>query len=211
MEIQITDPEIERYIENLYPLEDPVLREMEHLGDQIGFPIVGSLVGRLLYQLTKMISAKRIFEMGSGFGYSAFWFALGTPEDGEIHLTDVSQKNLARAKEFLTKANLVHKARFAVGDALEIFRKTEGPFDIIFIDIDKEQYPTALELAKPKVKQGGLLITDNLLWFGHVLEDKTDGSTAGVKRYNQMLFNDSDFVSTLLPIRDGIGVAYKIR
>jgi len=211
VEIQITAPEIERYIGNLYPPEDPVLKEMEQLGDQVGFPIVGPLVGRLFYQLAKMTSAKRIFEMGSGFGYSAVWFALGAPEDGEIHLTDLSQKNLTRAKEFLTKADLAHKARFYAGEALEILRKTEGLFDIIFIDIGKEQYPDALKLAKPKVKRGGLLVTDNLLWFGQVLEDKGDSATAGVKQYNQMLFNDRDFISTLLPIRDGIGVAYKIR
>ena len=210
MKTLITSPEIERYIENLYPLEDPVLKEMEETGNQINFPLVGSLVGRLLYQLVKMSGAKKIFEMGSGFGYSAFWFALAIPEDGIVHLTDQSKKNLELAKNFLTRGNLVHKAKFHVGDALDVLQKTNDSFDLIFIDIDKELYPRALALAKMKLKLGGLLMADNLLWFGQVLERKGDASTEGIKEFNRKLFNDCDFISTLLPIRDGIGVAYKI-
>ena len=207
----ITPPDIERYIENLYPLEDPVLKEMEELGNKLNFPAVGPLVGRLLYQLTKVIGAKKIFEMGSGFGYSAFWFALAMPEDGQVYLTEGSKKNIEAAKQFLTRGNLVHKARFESGDAIEILKATDDLYDIIFVDIDKEQYPEAIEVAKPKLRQGGILITDNLLWFGQVLEHKGSDSTEAVKRYNQMLFNDCDFVSTLLPIRDGVGVSYKLR
>ena len=210
METVITPPEIERYIQNLYPLEDPLLKEMEDLGTKINFPLVGPLVGRVLYQLTKIISAKKVFEMGSGFGYSAFWFALATPEDGVIHLTDHSQKNSELAKRFFVEGNLAHKARFHVGNALDILAKMNEIFDIIFIDIDKEHYPKALELAKSKVRVGGLLIVDNLLWFGQVLEKHGDSSMEGVKTFNQKLFNDCNFISTLLPVRDGIGVAYKI-
>jgi caffeoyl-CoA O-methyltransferase len=211
MEIEITPPEIERYIQNLYPLEDPVLKEMEALGNKQGFPIIGPLVGRLLYQYTRMISAKRIFEMGSGFGYSAFWFSLALPENGEIHLSDASKKNLDLARDFLVQGNLVHKAQFHSGDSSGILDEMEGQFDIILIDVDKEQYPIALEMAKPKVKVGGLLITDNLLWFGHVLEKEGTTTTESVKQYNRTLFNDCDFVSTLLPVRDGVGVSFRIR
>ena len=210
MNTLITSPEIEHYVENLYPLEDPVLKEMEETGNQTNFPLVGPLVGRLLYQLTKITGAKNIFEMGSGFGYSAFWFALAMPEDGTIHLTDQSKKNLDLAKSFLTRGNLVHKAKFHAGNALEVLEKTNDSFDLIFIDIHKELYPKALALAKMKLKLGGLLVADNLLWFGQVLERKGDASTEGIKEFNQKLFNDCDFISTLLPIRDGIGVAYKI-
>jgi len=149
--------------------------------------------------------------MGSGFGYSAFWFAIAMPEDGMVYLTDSSKKNLEKAKHYLTQGNLAHKARFEPGDAMEILKQKNEIFDIIFIDVDKEQYPLAIEVAKPKLKTGGLLITDNLLWFGQVLQTNGDASTESVKRYNQMLFNDCDFVSTLLPIRDGVGVAYKLR
>ena len=211
METLITSPEIERYIQNLYPLENPTLKEMEQLGNKINFPLVGPLVGRLLYQLATMTSAKSVFEMGSGFGYSAFWFALAMPEEGVIHLTDHSQKNSELAKRFFVEGNLAHKARFHVGNALEILAKIDGNFDIMFIDIDKECYPKAMALAKPRINVGGLLITDNLLWFGQVLEKQGDPSTEGVKRFNQTLFNDCDFISTLLPIRDGVGIAYKIR
>ena len=210
MKTLITSPDIERYIENLYPLEDPVLKEMQEMGDQINFPLIGPSVGRLLYQFTKLTGAKRIFEMGSGFGYSAFWFALAMPQDGIVHLTDQSKKNMDLAKKFFTQGNLVHKAQFHAADALETLKKTDGPFDIILIDLEKESYPKALAIAKSKLKMGGLLIADNLLWFGQVLERKGDDSTEAIKEFNQKLFNDCDFISTLLPIRDGIGIAYKI-
>ena len=210
METLITSPEIERYIQNLYPIEDPLLIEMGELGAKINFPLVGPLVGRLLYQLTKMTAAKKVFEMGSGFGYSAFWFALALPEDGVVHLTDQSQKNSDLAKRYFLQGNLAHKAKFHVGDAIEILKKTNEYFDIIFIDLDKESYPKALELAKTKLNLGGLLIADNLLWFGQVLEKRGNDATEAIKEFNQKLFNDCNFISTLFPIRDGVGVAYKI-
>lgn len=211
MESTVTPPAIEKYIEELYPLEDPVLKEMESTGERIHFPLVGPLVGRLLYQLATMVSAKTVFEMGSGFGYSAFWFALALPEDGTVHLTDHSKKNLETAKDFFLRANLIHKARFHPGDAVKTISETNELFDLIFIDVNKEHYSAALKSAKLKLKRGGLLITDNLLWFGRVLEKKGDASTEGVKEFNRTLFNDCDFISTLLPIRDGVGVAYKIQ
>ena len=120
METLITSPEIERYIQNLYPIEDPLLIEMGELGSKINFPLVGPLVGRLLYQFSKLISAKKVFEMGSGFGYSAFWFALALPENGIMHLTDQSQKNSDLAKHYFLQGNLSHKAKFHVGDAGQV-------------------------------------------------------------------------------------------
>ncbi len=210
MENQITSPQIERYIENLYPLEDPLLKEMENYGLKSNFPLIGPLVGRILYQLTKLSSAKKVFEMGSGFGYSAFWFALAIPENGSVHLTDNSSKNTDLSKRFFTQGNLIHKAKFHTGDAVEILSKLDEQFDIILIDLDKEQYPKALEVAKAKLKLGGLIIADNLLWFGRVLEKQGDVSTEAIKKFNQTLFNDCSFISTLLPVRDGLGVAFKI-
>jgi len=210
VENQITSPQIERYIENLYPLEDPLLKEMENYGLKSNFPLIGPLVGRILYQLTKLSSAKKVFEMGSGFGYSAFWFALAIPENGSVHLTDNSSKNTDLSKRFFTQGNLIHKAKFHTGDAVEILSKLDEQFDIILIDLDKEQYPKALEVAKAKLKLGGLIIADNLLWFGRVLEKQGDVSTEAIKKFNQTLFNDCSFISTLLPVRDGLGVAFKI-
>lgn len=210
MEKHITSPEIERYIEHLYPLEDPLLKEMETFGLKSNFPLIGPLVGRILYQLTKLSRAKKVFEMGSGFGYSAFWFALALPEDGLVHLTDASHKNTDLSKKFFTQGNLIHKAKFHTGDAVEILSKLDEQWDIILIDLNKEQYPKALEVAKAKLKLGGLLVADNLLWFGRVLEKKGDLATESIKKFNQTLFNDCSFITTLLPVRDGIGVAYRI-
>lgn len=183
---------------------------MENYGLKSNFPLIGPLVGRILYQLTKLSSAKKVFEMGSGFGYSAFWFALAIPENGSVHLTDNSSKNTDLSKRFFTQGNLIHKAKFHTGDAVEILSKLDEQFDIILIDLDKEQYPKALEVAKAKLKLGGLIIADNLLWFGRVLEKQGDVSTEAIKKFNQTLFNDCSFISTLLPVRDGLGVAFKI-
>ena len=210
MERVITPPEIERYIQNLYPLEDPILKKMEEHAVESDFPYIGPLVGRVLYQLARLSKAKTVFEMGSGFGYSAFWFALALPENGVVYLTDNSQKNVELSKRFFLEGNLSHKARFHSGDSIQILSQTKDNFDIILIDLEKKDYPKALELAKTKLNPGGLMIADNLLWFGQVLEKDVDQSTKAIQKFNQLLFNDCSFISTLLPIRDGVGVAFKI-
>ncbi len=206
----ITSPEIEEYIQHLYPLEDPILKKMEEFGTKSNFPFIGPLVGRLLYQLTKLSKAKKVFEMGSGFGYSAFWFALALPEDGAVYLTDDSEKNVELSKTYFIEGNLAKKAKFHLGDSVKILSETPETFDIILIDLNKENYPKALELAKSKLNSGGLIIADNLLWYGRVLEKNAEPSTKAIQKFNQLLFNDCSFISTLLPIRDGVGIALKI-
>jgi len=207
----ITNPEIDKYIYSLAPTVDDVQIEMEELASERGFPIVGPLVGRVLYQLTKMKEAKTIFELGSGFGYSAYWFAKAVDETGHVHLTERSQKNADKAKEFLTRADLIDKTTIHIGDGLDILNSTEGPFDIIFNDINKEQYPDVVESAYDKLNTGGLLITDNVLWQGRVVSDDDSPSTTGVKKFNELIFNHSGFFSSIIPIRDGISISVKLR
>jgi predicted O-methyltransferase YrrM len=205
--LNIVDPRLERYLEGLLDDPDPVQREMEELARQRGFPIVGPLVGRLLMLLAKATSARRILELGSGFGYSALWFARALPDDGEIILTEYDSEDSERSREFLVAAALAERATFLVGDALQLVASVAGPFDIIFNDVDKEQYPAALEKALPKLRPGGLLITDNVLWQGRVVdENPPEPSTAGVLEFNRRIHADPRLEVAMVPLRDGLAI-----
>ena len=209
--MEIVNKRIEEYIQDLYPTKDPVLKEMETLAVRKDFPIVGPAVGRLLYQLARMTNANAIFEMGSGFGYSTYWFAMALSHSGYVYHTDTSAVNSKLAQEYLRKGRQMNKVRFLVGNAMELIESVKDTFDIVFIDIDKENYPTAYEKAKKKLKPGGLLIADNALWWGRVLDKKGDSATEGIKKFNQLMAADKDFFQTLLPIRDGVSVSYKLK
>lgn len=209
--MEIVNKKIEEYIQNLYPTKDPVLKEMEALAVRKDFPIVGPMAGRFLYQLARMTRANSIFEMGSGFGYSTYWFTLAIPHSAFIYHTDTSAVNSKLAQEFLRKGRQMNKVRFLVGNAIELIDSSREMFDIIFIDIEKEDYPAAYEKAKKKVKPGGLLVADNTLWWGRVLDKKGDAATEGIKKFNQLLAGDKDFFQTILPVRDGISVNFKLK
>jgi len=205
--LNIVDPRLERYLEGLLDDPDPVQREMEELARQRGFPIVGPLVGRLLMLLAKATSARRILELGSGFGYSALWFARALPDDGEIILTEYDSEDSERSRGFLAGAGLAGKATFLVGDALLLVDSVHGPFDIVFIDVDKEQYPAALDKALPLLRLGGLLIADNVLWQGRVVDEKPpEPSTAGVLEFNRRIHADPRLEVAMVPLRDGLAI-----
>ncbi len=205
----ITDPKIEEYIYKLSLPEDPVLLEMEKLGHKTGFPIVDRVVGRLLYILTRIKEPKLIVELGSGFGYSGYWFAKALNR-GKIVLTDFSEENLNLAKKFFSAGNLLNKAEFKVGDAIDI-ASTYKNIDILFIDIQKTKYKKAVELLKDNISTGGIIIADNTLWHGKVIEENPDKQTRAIKEFNSYMFSLQDFFSVLLPVRDGILISYKIK
>ncbi len=203
--------DIERYLLRIAPKRNPVLEEMERYAEKIHFPIVGPIAGNVLGFFAKLIHAKRIFELGSGFGYSALWFALFTDENAKITCTDLSNNNHDLAMTYFKKAGISHKIEFQVQDALEALEQVTIPQDIIFNDIEKKDYPKVFNLALDRLRIGGLLITDNTLWHGKVLSsDNKDESTLGVIRYNEIAFSHPRVHSVLLPIRDGITVSVKI-
>lgn len=209
--MDIVNPDIEKYLTDLIPDRDEILLEMERIGYARGFPIVGPLVGRLLYQMVVLIGAKKIFEMGSGFGYSAYWMARGVGPEGRIICTDGKAENAKQAMEFFRRGGMADRIDFRVGDALSILDNTEETFDLIFNDVDKGSYPLAFEKAMKKLRNGGLLITDNVLWSGHVLDSKTpDASTRGVQEYTRRIYNSEILISNILPIRDGVAISLKI-
>jgi len=208
--MDILNKQVEEYLDDITRVEDPVYREMEEYGLSNDFPIVGHVVGRLLMMLAKSINAKRILELGSGFGYSAVWFLRGIPENGEIICTDRSQENITRGKGYFERINTGNRIRYMEGDALESMDKTEGLFDIIFMDIDKKEYPRAYDLIMPRLRTGGLLITDNTLWSGRVAETDADETTMAIKVYNEMIFGKKEIMSSIIPIRDGVAVSLKL-
>ena len=207
--MEIVARDIDQYIEGLYSETDSVLQEIERLGRARNFPIVGPQVGRVLFILAKLVGAKRIFEMGSGFGYSAYWFAKALSAGGKVYQTETSPQNSELAKDFFKRGGLSKKAEFWVGDGVKLIDKVRGKFDIIFIDIDKENYPAAFKQAKRYLRKGGLVLADNVLWFGKVLGDSNDPDTLGIKEFTRLLFQDPDYFAAILPIRDGVGVGYR--
>ena len=208
--MHILNPEIESYIESLTLLRDEVLLEMEDYAGKNEFPIVGPLVGRFLYQLALISGAERIMELGSGFGYSAFWFAKAIGGSGTVIFTDMSSENAALAENYLERAGLREKVDIRTGNALDIIDKSEGGFDIIFNDIDKEFYPEVVGRAWAKLRKGGLFITDNVLWSGRVLGDDPSPSTEGVREFTRLLLSEKGFYTTIIPLRDGLSLSVKL-
>jgi caffeoyl-CoA O-methyltransferase len=206
----IVNPELVKYMQNLIPERDAVLREMEAYGAENDFPLIGPLCGRFLHQMARTAQARNIFEMGSGFGYSAIWFARGIPEDGKIICTDGDPQNKKRAMEYFERAGLAHKIEFHVGIAQEIIQKYRGPFDIILNDIDKHEYADTIDLVVPRLRKGGLFITDNVLWDGKVTAPPDDKYTRGVQEFNRLIYNRKDLLTTIVPLRDGLSVSVKL-
>lgn len=201
--LEIVAAPVEDYITTLGRVDDPTLEKMEELAARQNFPIVGPQVGRVLWLLARTINAKEILELGSGFGYSAYWFAMS---GARVILTDFDAENLDKAKVFLGKFNIETRQ----GDALNALDALPGPFDIIFNDADKEDYPKVFARALPKLRKGGLLISDNVLWSGSVVKDSDDPATRAIREYNRLVHASADVITTILPIRDGLAVSVKL-
>jgi predicted O-methyltransferase YrrM len=208
----ITDEKVEQYLYGLLPERDEVLREMEDEAARRNVPIVGPAVGRVFYQLARMLGAKRVFEMGSAIGYSTLWWARAVGEGGQVTYTDGDRKNAEAARRSFERAGVAGRIQIRVGDALELLSEQKpGSLDIIFCDVDKEDYPKVFRLAVPRVRQGGLFITDNALWSGKVAQaGKGDKSTEAIKEFNRLLYGSKELFPTILPIRDGVAVAVKL-
>ena len=206
------DPAIEDYMRGLVaPTDHPALLQMEELARLENFPIVDRLVGVFLATQAKMINAKRVFEFGSGYGYSAYWFARAVGAEGQVICSDADSLNKERAEKYLTSVDLWNQVEFQVGMAQDVFTQTDGLFDICYNDVDKGDYPEVWQMAKSRIRPGGLYIADNVLWHGRVaLESFTDvvpGWTEAIVKHNQMIFSDPAFDAFINPTRDGVIVA----
>lgn len=204
-------PDVSEWLLELAQLEgDPILKEMHHLAREREFPIIGPEVGRLLAQITHLLGARRIFELGSGFGYSTLWFARAAGPGAQIYHTDGDAKNSEQARDFLGRAGVADRVTFLTGDARDLLDATPGEFDILLCDINKDQYPSAYERMRERVRVGGAILVDNLVWSGKVAAGVDDPSTNGVREYLRRMWSDPRFLSSLLPVRDGVGLSIRL-
>jgi predicted O-methyltransferase YrrM len=204
-----TTAAVDDYLYSVLPKRDVVLVEMEDYAAVHKVPIVGPAVGRVLQQLAMMIGAKTVFELGSAIGYSTIWWARAVGEKGRVIYTDGDRKNAERARGYFTHAGVSDRIAVHTGDALEFLSEQRQEFDIIFNDVDKEDYPRVLRLVAPRLRKGGLFITDNVLWSGRVAEKNPDATTKAILEFNRNLYDSKDFYTTILPLRDGVAVAVK--
>jgi len=208
--MDLVDTAFTSYLENLIPPRSPILQEMEAYARANQFPIVGPAVGQLFYVLTRLSGARRVFELGSGYGYSTAWFAMGVRDNGGGEVFHVVwDEGLSRAaRGYLERLGLERGVRFTVSEAVTALRNTDGRFDIIFSDIEKDGYPASLPVIKQHLNPGGLLLADNMFWRGRVVDARvTDEETQGVRTFTRAVFADKDFTSTIIPLRDGVLLA----
>jgi len=201
---------VDDYLYSMLPKRDAVLVEMEDYATEHDIPIVGPAVARVLQQLALMINARSVFELGSAIGYSTIWWAQAVGENGSVIYTDGDSNNTERARGYFARAGVSKQITLHTGDALEVLSEQKQEFDIIFNDVDKDDYPRVLRLIAPRLRKGGLFVTDNVLWSGRVAEkNPKESSTKAILEFNRKLFDSKEFYTTILPIRDGLAVALK--
>jgi len=208
------DDAVDRYLTDLAGVEhdDPVLRRMEDRAKDNGFPIVGRAVGRYLEMAARAIGARRVMELGSGYGYSAYWFARAVGPGGEVICTDNNAENVRLAEEYLRSAGLWDRVRYRVGDALDGLAAETGEFDVVFCDVDKDGYPDSWRAGRERIRVGGLYLCDNVIWSGRVAhDDDRSAATAAIREHNRMVAEDDRYVGSIVPIRDGVTSALRIQ
>jgi len=209
----ISYDKVQDYLTSLVPPREPELQVMEEYAAKNDFPIIGPSCGYYCYQLARMIGARSVFELGSGYGYSTAWFAKAVRENGGgvIHHTVWDDKLSKMAQEHLSRLGYGDLVQYHNAEAVETLRKTQGPFDVIFNDVDKHYYPAVYPKAANRVRKGGLLLSDNVLWSGRVADASVkDEYTEGVRTFNKLLYADERYYSTILPIRDGVAVGLRV-
>jgi predicted O-methyltransferase YrrM len=210
MPMTLIDPQVAAYLDQLVPPRDPLTAAMEEEAAKTTFPIIGPACGYLCYLLTRLTGARQVFELGSGYGYSTGWFARAVKENGggTVHHVVWDAELSSKAQQYLQALDLADQVQFHVGEAVAALRATPGVFDVVFNDIDKQGYPDSLPVIAEKLRPGGLLIVDNLLWSGQIFDpENRTPATEGIRRFTRMVTEDSSWTSSLIPIRDGLLVA----
>ena len=210
-----TDPipaHLHSYLDSLVPPRPPELQAMEAHAKEVGFPIIGPASGNLCYQIARMIGARRIFELGSGYGYSTAWFARAVQENGGgvVHHVVWDEALSTQARRHLGAMGHDGVVTYHIGEAIETLRNEPGPFDLVFNDIDKHAYPASLPVIESKLRPGGVLIVDNMLWSGRIFDARdASADTTGVRELTRMLTTSPRWTTSVIPIRDGVVVAVK--
>ena len=211
------DERVEAYLEDLAGVEhtSEVLVAMEARAEENGFPIVDRATGRFVELAARSVGARRVMELGSGYGYSAYWFARAVGPGGEVVCTDGDAENARLAESYLHTVGLWDRVRFKVGDALAGLEAEAGDFDVVYCDVDKPGYPDCWRAARERIRVGGLWLCDNVLWSGHVAtgtdRDRLSGWTAPIVEHNRLVAEDDRYIGSIVPIRDGVMAALRIR
>jgi len=208
--VEITNRAVDQYMHQLLPVRDAIMREMEAKAAKRSIPIVGPAVGRFLYLLAAATQARRIFEMGSAIGYSTLWLARAVGEKGEVYYTDANPKNAMEAEGYFKRAGVSKRVHVMVGNSLDLIQQVKGQFDMVFNDVDKYWYPEVFKLAVPRIRRGGLFVTDNTLWSGRVARPRPDEWTRKIQEFNRLIYSSKVLFSAMLPIRDGVAVCWKL-
>ena len=204
--------DVQDYLISLVPPREPEMQKMEKYAQKTDFPIIGPAAGYVCYQIARMVGAKSVFEMGSGYGYSTAWFAKAVKESGGgvVHHVVWDAKLSEMARGHLSRLGYEGLVEYHVAEAVETLRARQEHFDLIFNDIDKEAYPTSLPLIKEKLRKGGVLIIDNMLWSGRIFEGRDkSAATRAIREFTRLITHDPDWIVSLTPVRDGMIVAYK--
>ncbi len=217
----VLSEEITQFVRATLPEEDPVLAEMDTTARERDFPHVGPEVGAALRLIARLIGARRVFEFGSGYGYSAYWLADAVPADGEIVLTELNRDNLERARTFMARGGFDDRARFEHGDALETIERYDGPFDVVVLDHQNYRYRAAFESVREKVSPGGAVIADNVIAAGDTDFESllalveggetgdVDRNTAGIADYLDEVRSAPRFETVVLPLGEGVSVSVR--
>ncbi len=210
--MELIAQQVGSYLEQNVPARPAIMQEMEARAARDGFPIIGPAAGYFCYQIARMSGARRVFELGSGYGYSTAWFARAVRENGggEVHHVVWDEALSVSAKEYLSKLGLGDLVRYTVSEAVAALRQADGPFDLVFNDIEKAGYPASLPVIADKLRRGGVLITDNVLWSGRIFDDADQSpATEGVRAYTHAIMTSEDWIGSIVPIRDGVLLAYR--
>ena len=205
-------PEQERYLERLLPPRDPLLREMEERAAQEEVPISDPEVGRFLGILARATGARLIVEIGTAIGYGALCLARGAPEARVVSI-DTDPQRLAVARGYLERAGVADRIELIEGAALDVLPRLPGPFDLAYVDAVKKEYRRYLDQLVPKLRVGGVVALDNLLWKGHVADppEEEDADADALRAFNGYLMMHPQLQAVVLPFGDGLGVATKVK
>ncbi len=209
---ELLAPELTRYLQGIVPPRPREMQAMEEYARRVGFPIIGPVAGHFCYQVARMVGARRIFEMGSGYGYSTAWLARAVQENGggTVYHVVWDEALSLKARRHLQALGYDQVVRYRVAEAVGALRETEGLFDLIFNDIDKAAYPDSLPVIAEKLRPGGVLIVDNVFWQGRVFDARErSASTEGIRRAVQMITSDPRWIASVIPIRDGLLLAFR--
>ena len=204
--------QLETYLSGLVPLRPLELQKMEAYAKQHEFPIIGAACGHFCYQVARMIGARKIFELGSGYGYSTAWFAQAVQENGggAVHHVVWDEELSKMARQHLKAMGFEGIIRYRVSEAVQALRESEGPFDLIFNDINKDAYPASLPVIESKLRSGGILIVDNMIWDGRVFDDREQSvETEAIRELTRLITTSNKWIASLIPMRDGLMMAMK--